>query len=70
MKHYLLAAAAAVALTGAAHAQQKIVIGHVVSTTSHYGIGAQAFLDKLEELSGGTFVGEQPPQASWAASVT
>jgi tripartite ATP-independent transporter DctP family solute receptor len=61
MKHYLLGAVSAFALMGAAHAQESLVIGHSLSPTSHYGVGAQAFLDTLEELSGGTFTGEQAP---------
>ena len=61
MKHYVLGAVAAVALTGAAQAQQSLVIGHALSPASHYGVGAQAFLDTLEELSGGAFTGEQAP---------
>lgn len=61
MKHYLLGAASAFALVGAAHAQDSLVIGHSLSPTSHYGVGAQAFLDTLAELSGGAFTGEQAP---------
>ncbi|CTQ34752.1 TRAP transporter substrate-binding protein [Jannaschia rubra] len=54
-------AAAAVLAAGAAQAQQSIVIGHSLSPTSHYGLGAQAFIDTLEELSGGEWTGEQAP---------
>jgi tripartite ATP-independent transporter DctP family solute receptor len=61
MRLRILCAAAALALAGAAHAQQKIVIATTTSPTSHYGVGAEAFFDKLEELSGGTFTGEQAP---------
>ncbi|MGY6409834.1 MAG: TRAP transporter substrate-binding protein [Alkalilacustris sp.] len=61
MKQVILGTVAAVALTGAAHAQQSLVIGHALSPSSHYGLGAQAFLDTLEELSGGAFTGEQAP---------
>ena len=61
MKHFILAGVAAVALTGAASAQQKFVVGHALSPTSHYGVGAQAFIDTLAELSGGAFAGEQAP---------
>jgi tripartite ATP-independent transporter DctP family solute receptor len=46
---------------GTAQAQENLVIGHSLSPTSHYGVGAQAFLDTLAELSGGTFGGEQAP---------
>lgn len=61
MKHTLLGAVAAIALVGTAQAQQSLVIGHALSPASHYGVGAQAFLDTLAELSGGTFTGEQAP---------
>jgi tripartite ATP-independent transporter DctP family solute receptor len=61
MKHYILGAVSAIALVGAAQAQDSLVIGHSLSPTSHYGVGAQAFLDTLAELSGGTFTGEQAP---------
>lgn len=61
MKHYILGAIAAVALSGVAEAQQRVVVGHALSPTSHYGVGAQAFIDTLTELSGGTFTGEQAP---------
>lgn len=61
MKHTILGAVSALALAGAAHAQENLVIGHALSPTSHYGVGAQAFLDTLTELSGGTFTGEQAP---------
>jgi TRAP-type transport system periplasmic protein len=61
MKHTLLGAVAAVALAGTAQAQQSVVVGHALSITSHYGVGAQAFIDTLTELSGGTFTGEQAP---------
>ena len=63
MKHILLSAVSAVALLGAnaALAQQNIVVGHALAPTSHYGVGAQAFIDTLTELSGGAFTGEQAP---------
>ena len=61
MKHYILGAVSAIALVGAAQAQESLVIGHSLSPTSHYGVGAQAFIDTLAELSGGTFTGEQAP---------
>lgn len=55
--------AAAVAVTGAtgAQAQQTVTLGHSLSAESHYGVGAEAFLTTLEELSGGAFTGEQSP---------
>ena len=61
-KHILTGLATAAALVaGAAGAQQNIVIGHALSPDSHYGLGAQAFIDTLTELSGGEFTGEQAP---------
>lgn len=62
MKHLVTGLVAALAITvGAANAQQSIVVGHSLSPQSHYGLGAQAFIDKLTELSGGEFTGEQAP---------
>jgi TRAP-type transport system periplasmic protein len=61
MKHYILGAVSAIALAGAAQAQDRLVIGHALAPTSHYGVGAQAFLDTLAALSGGAFTGEQAP---------
>jgi tripartite ATP-independent transporter DctP family solute receptor len=54
-------ATAATLMAGAAAAQQNIVVGHSLSPESHYGIGAQAFIDTLTELSGGAFTGTQAP---------
>ncbi|MBB3992777.1 tripartite ATP-independent transporter DctP family solute receptor [Sulfitobacter undariae] len=63
MKHTLFAVASTVALIAgsSAYAEQSIVIGHALSPTSHYGLGADAFIAKLEELSGGEFTGTQAP---------
>ncbi|MEN8893407.1 MAG: C4-dicarboxylate ABC transporter substrate-binding protein, partial [Planktotalea arctica] len=63
MKHTLFAFAGAVATLAAttAYAERNIVVGHALSPTSHYGIGAQAFIDTLTELSGGEFTGSQAP---------
>ncbi|MCM2562088.1 TRAP transporter substrate-binding protein [Lutimaribacter sp. EGI FJ00015] len=61
MKHFTIGAVAALVMTTAAQAQQSIVVGHSLSPTSHYGVGAQAFIDTLTELSGGEFTGEQAP---------
>lgn len=61
MKHFVLGAVSAIVLAGAAQAQQSVVIGHALSPTSHYGVGADAFIAALEELSGGAFTGEQAP---------
>lgn len=51
--------AVAALLAGSAAAQQSVTIGHTQSATSHYGVGAEAFIDTLEELSGGEWTGEQ-----------
>lgn len=40
-------------VAGHAQAQRVIELGHTLSTTSHYGVGAQAFKAHLEEVSGG-----------------
>lgn len=61
MKHVILGTIAALALAGAAEAQQRIVIGTTTTATSHYGVGLEAFIAKLSELSNGAFVGEQAP---------
>jgi tripartite ATP-independent transporter DctP family solute receptor len=62
MKHTLTALTGALVLAaGVASAQQNIVVGHSLSPESHYGVGAQAFIDTLTELSGGEFTGSQAP---------
>lgn len=61
MKHLTVGLLAAAMLATGAQAQQKIVVGHALSPTSHYGLGAEAFIDTLTELSGGAFTGEQAP---------
>lgn len=62
MRHFTTGLiAAATLMAGAAQAQQSIVIGHALSPTSHYGLGAQAFIDTLSELSAGEWTGEQAP---------
>lgn len=61
MKHFIIGALVAIALAGPAQAQQKIILATITSPTSHFGIGAEAFFDKLEELSKGKFTGEQAP---------
>jgi tripartite ATP-independent transporter DctP family solute receptor len=63
MKHTIFALASAVATLAvtSVQAQQSIVVGHSLSPTSHYGIGADAFITTLTELSGGTFTGTQAP---------
>ncbi len=61
MKHLILGGVAAVVLAGGAQAQQQIVIGTTTSATSHYGVGAEAFLATLQTLSNGAFTGSQAP---------
>lgn len=55
-----LFAAATFATTGQA---QHIVVAHAISSTSHFGLGAQAFIDTLNEMSSGQFTGEQAPSS-------
>ncbi|RST85700.1 DctP family TRAP transporter solute-binding subunit [Aquibium carbonis] len=52
---------AAALMVTSAEAQQKLVLGLATTTTSHYGVGAQKFLEVLEDLSGGAFTGEISP---------
>jgi len=61
MKHILTGLFAATLMVTAADTQQKLVLGIATTTTSHYGVGAQAFLKTLEELSDGAFTGEIAP---------
>lgn len=61
MKHAVLGVIAALVISGAAQAEQRIVIGTTTTAISHYGVGAEAFIAKLKELSNGEFVGEQAP---------
>lgn len=61
MKFLTLGAIAMLAIAGTTHAAQRIVIGTTTTPTSHYGVGAEAFIAKLNELSNGEFVGEQAP---------
>lgn len=51
--------AAVVLFAAGAYAQQSVTIGHTQSATSHYGVGAEAFFDELEELSGSEWTGQQ-----------
>ena len=48
-------AAALAGLALQAQAAQEITLGHTLSSTSHYAVGAQAFKEKLEELSDRAF---------------
>ncbi|MCE9682118.1 TRAP transporter substrate-binding protein [Halomonas alkalisoli] len=48
-------AAALAGMAVQAQAAQEITLGHTLSATSHYAVGAQAFKERLEELSDGAF---------------
>ncbi|MBV16387.1 TRAP transporter substrate-binding protein [Thalassospira sp. NFXS8] len=61
MKHFIIGAAIAFALSTPVQAAQQLILGTITSETSHFGVGAEAFFDKLEELSGGEFTGIQAP---------
>ena len=61
MKHWILGGVAAFALAGGAQGQQQLVIGHSTPAISHYGVGADAFIATLTELSNGAFTGVQAP---------
>ncbi len=49
---------------GTAEAQRELILGHSLSDTSHYGIGAKAFNETLEELSDGQFTVREHPAGS------
>jgi len=61
MKHIVTGLIAAAFLATGAQAQQRIVVGLATTPASHYGVGAQAFINTLAELSGGAFTGEMAP---------
>ncbi|MCE9663144.1 TRAP transporter substrate-binding protein [Halomonas sp. M5N1S17] len=48
-------AAALAGMAFQAQAAQEITLGHTLSSTSHYAVGARAFKERLEELSNGAF---------------
>ena len=54
-------ALAGTALTGAAQAQNSVTFGHTLSSQSHYGVGAQAFIETLAEVSGGAWTATEAP---------
>ncbi len=49
---------------GTAQAERVINLGHSLSESSHYGVGADAFNDKLEELCDGEFTIREHPAGS------
>lgn len=51
-------------VAGAADAQRTINLGHTLSDSSHYSIGADAFAETLEELSDGQFTVREHPAGS------
>ena len=61
MRYILTGIAATAAMATAAQAQQEITIAHTVAEDSHYGIGAEVFIETLEELSDGAFTGSHSP---------
>ncbi|QNI04718.1 TRAP transporter substrate-binding protein DctP [Halomonas sp. SH5A2] len=66
-RHSLVAAIAAIATTGVAlqaHAATEVNLGHTLSSTSHYSVGADAFKETLEELSDGAYTVNEHPSGS------
>lgn len=61
LKAALLGASLLALGIGGAQAQQALKLGYSLPPTSHYGVGATAMAEKLDELSGGTFTIEQFP---------
>jgi tripartite ATP-independent transporter DctP family solute receptor len=62
LRHAALWLAGAAFAAGAAQAQEvSFKLGYSLPPTSHYGVGATAMADKLEELSGGAMTIEQFP---------
>ena len=66
-RHSLVAAMAAIATTGVAlqaHAATEVNLGHTLSSSSHYSVGADAFKETLEELSDGAYTVNEHPSGS------
>lgn len=66
-RHSLVAAVAAIATTGVAlqaHAVTEVNLGHTLSSSSHYSVGADAFKETLEELSDGAYTVNEHPSGS------
>lgn len=51
----ITATACAVFMLGSVADAREIQLGHTLSTDSHYGVGARAFQEALERVSGGEF---------------
>lgn len=62
LRHAAILLAGAALAAGAAQAQETAFkLGYSLPPTSHYGVGATAMAERLEELSGGTMTIEQFP---------
>ncbi|WP_399678183.1 TRAP transporter substrate-binding protein [Xenophilus sp.] len=65
MTFRLLAALAALALGGAAHAQTTTLkIGYATSPESHYGVGSKVFCDEVEKNTQGRYKCQQFPNSA------
>ena len=60
----MLALSVAMVFSINTHAAKQLVVGHVLSETSHYGVGAEAFVKTLSEASNGEWTGRQAAAGS------
>ncbi|MFT6237231.1 MAG: TRAP-type C4-dicarboxylate transport system substrate-binding protein, partial [Cellvibrionaceae bacterium] len=63
-KIHMLALSVAMVFSINTHAAKQLVVGHVLSETSHYGVGAEAFVKTLNEASKGKWTGRQAAAGS------
>ncbi|MFT7490905.1 MAG: tripartite ATP-independent transporter DctP family solute receptor [Pseudohongiellaceae bacterium] len=63
-KIHMLALSVAMVFSINTHAAKQLVVGHVLSETSHYGVGAEAFVKTLSEASNGEWTGRQAAAGS------
>jgi tripartite ATP-independent transporter DctP family solute receptor len=63
-KIHMLALSVAMVFSINTHAAKQLVVGHVLSETSHYGVGAEAFVKTLSEASNGQWTGRQAAAGS------
>jgi tripartite ATP-independent transporter DctP family solute receptor len=63
-KIHMLALSVAMMFSINTHAAKQLVVGHVLSETSHYGVGAEAFVKTLNEASKGKWTGRQAAAGS------
>jgi tripartite ATP-independent transporter DctP family solute receptor len=63
-KIHMLALSVAMVFSINTHAAKQLVVGHVLSETSHYGVGAEAFVKTLNEASKGEWTGRQAAAGS------